>query len=301
MRAIRPVLFAVALVSAMAGSSAQDRRAFVNLAGPGGQAAPPPPASSPQAPSVGPRPNVGPADRPLVDPVAADRGRKTWATECITCHGAAARGTDNGPSLLRSLLVLRDRQGSELGPFLTKGHPTQSGRTGASLTSAEVTDLTNFIRQRINDTLRGSPIFTVQDILTGDAAAGAAYFTGDGKCEACHSVTGDLAGVGKRFANPVDLQQRMLFPLRGRGATPARSLVTVSITPPAGDALSGTLVAEDDFYVTLRDASNTVRVVRRTPGLKVVKTDPLKTHQELLDRISDKNIHDLVAYLVTLK
>ncbi len=77
--------------------------------------------------------------------------------------------------------------------------------------------------------------------------------------------------------------------------------MTVTITPPAGAPGSGTLVAEDDFYVTYRDASNTVRVVKRTPGLKVVKTDPLKTHQELLDRITDKNIHDLVAYLVTLK
>ena len=258
-------------------------------------------AARSQQPSVGPRPNVGPADRPLVDPVAADRGRKVWAAECITCHGAAARGTDNAPSLLRSLLVLRDRQGSELGPFLKKGHPLQSGRQSAVLASAEVVDLTNFIRQRINDTLRGSPLFTVQDILTGNAAAGAAYFKGDGKCETCHSVTGDLAGVGKRFANPVDLQQRMLFPLRGRGASPARSLVTVTITPGTGEPMSGTLVAEDDFYVTLRDASNSVRVVKRTPGLKVVKTDPLKAHQELLDRITDTNIHDLVAYLVTLK
>jgi hypothetical protein len=77
--------------------------------------------------------------------------------------------------------------------------------------------------------------------------------------------------------------------------------VTVTITPVTGEPMSGTLVAEDDFYVTLRDASNNVRVVRRTPGLKVVKTDPLKAHQELLDRFTDKNIHDLVAYLVTLK
>src|SRR5262245_27127276 len=151
-------------------------------------------AAKPQQPSVGPRPNVGPADRPLVDPAAADRGRKVWAGECITCHGAAARGTDTGPSLLRSLLALRDRQGSELGPFLKKGHPTQSGRQAASLTNGEVVDLTNFLRQRINDTLRGSPVFNVQDILTGDAAGGAAYFKGDGKCETCHSVTGDLAG-----------------------------------------------------------------------------------------------------------
>ena len=69
-----------------------------------------------------------------------------------------------------------------------------------------------FLRQQYHDTLRGSPLFTVGDILTGDPAAGEAYFNGEGKCTTCHSVTGDLAGVGKRFASAVDLQQRMLFP-----------------------------------------------------------------------------------------
>src|SRR5262245_26948997 len=110
-----------------------------------------------QAPSVGPRPGVGPADRPLVDPAAVARGRRVWAADCITCHGASARGSDTVPTLLRSMLVLRDRSGSTLGPFLKKGHPTQSGKPSASFTDAEVADISNFLRQRINDTLRGSP------------------------------------------------------------------------------------------------------------------------------------------------
>jgi hypothetical protein len=95
----------------------------------------------------------------------------------------------------------------------------------------------------------------------------------------------------------------MLFPTagRGRGAGPSPNAVTVTVTPATGPAMSGVLVQEDDFYVTLREATDTVRVVRRTPGLKVVKTDPLQAHHDLLDRISDKNIHDLLAYLETLK
>src|SRR5438552_3294376 len=55
------------------------------------------------APTVGPRPGVGPADRPAVDPAAVERGRRVWAAECITCHGGTARGSDTVPSLLRSL------------------------------------------------------------------------------------------------------------------------------------------------------------------------------------------------------
>ena len=155
-------------------------------------------------------------------------------------------------------------------------------------------------------------MFTVQDILTGDATAGAAYFNGDGKCATCHQVTGDLKGFGGRFS-PVDVQQRMLFPVTARGggagrgapgggaAPPSRTAITITLTPATGPAMTGVLVQEDDFFVTLRDASGAIKVVRRTPGLKVTRVDPLQAHRELLDTITDKNIHDLVAYLVTLK
>jgi mono/diheme cytochrome c family protein len=264
-----------------------------------GRGAPPPP--------IGPRPFVGPPDRPPVDPAAADRGRGLYAVECVTCHGPSARGTDNAPSLIRSITVLNDRYGSLLGPFFKKGHPMQSGKPSTTLTDAQVVDLMHFLRQRINDTLRGSDVFDVKDILTGDPKAGEAYFTGDGKCTSCHSPTGDLAGIATRISAPVDVQQRMLFP-SGRGgrgaaatAAPRRSAVTVTVTPASGAAQSGALVEEDDFHVAFRDASGAVRVVRKAPGVTVVTVDPMKAHHELLDRITDKNIHDLVAYLETLK
>ena len=260
------------------------------------------------APPVGPRPFVGPPDRPPVDPAAADRGRTLYAAECVTCHGPSARGTDNAPSLIRSITVLNDRYGSLLGPFLKKGHPVQSGKPSADLTEPQVIDLMHFLRQRINDTLRGSDVFDVGNIVTGDPRAGEAYFNGDGKCTACHSPTGDMAAIATRIPAPVDVQQRMLFPGGGRGgrgggraAGPSRTAITVTVTPASGAALSGVLLEEDDFHVTLRDSAGTVRVIRKAAGMKVETVDPLRAHHELLDRITDKNIHDLVAYLETLK
>jgi hypothetical protein len=199
--------------------------------------------------------------------------------------------------------VLNDRYGTLLGPFFKKGHPMQSGKPSAGLTDPQVVDLMHFLRQRINDTLRGSEAFDVKDILTGDTKAGEAYFTGEGRCTTCHSATGDLAGIASRIAAPVDVQQRMLFPSgRGaRGGGPSRSAVTVTVTQQAGASQSGVLIEEDDFHVTFRDASGFVRVVRKAPGLKVETVNPLRAHNELLERITDKNIHDLVAYLETLK
>jgi cytochrome c553 len=256
---------------------------------------------------------AGPTDLPKVDAASADRGRTVWVAQCIDCHGSQARGTDKGPNLVRSVLVLHDRYGSELEPFLKKGHETQSGTPSASFTHDQVVDLANFLRQRIDDTLRGSPIFVVQNILTGDATRGAAYFNGAGGCASCHSPTGDFAGIAGRMS-PVDIQQRMIFPSlggrgrgrgRGRGAAPATTaptqVVTVAVTPPGGATVSGALVQMDDFTVTLRDASGNIQTFRRTPDMRVVKTDPLQAHHDLLDRITDQDMHDLVAYLETLK
>lgn len=251
-----------------------------------------------------------PNDKPTVDSTAADRGRKLYAAECINCHGTQARGTDRGANLVRSVLVLRDRYGNNLDPFFKKGHPLQSGRQSSTLTETEIKDLANFIRQRVDDTLRGSPIFTVQDVLTGDAKAGATYFAGEGKCSTCHSPTGNLAGIGTRL-QPVDLQQRLLFPGggrgggRGRGGPPAPAAnpnaIRVTVTPSGGQAVTGVLLQMDDFMVSLRDEDGTVRTIRRSPGVTVVKNNPLAFHVELLDRITDKQLHDVVRYLETVK
>ena len=250
---------------------------------------------------------AGPNDRPAVDEAAAQRGKTTWTAECATCHGADARGTPKGPNLIRSTLVLHDRNGSDIGPVLKKGHPARMGEATTSFTDDQINELAQFLRQRINDSFRGSPIFKVRDVLTGDAKAGEAYFTGAGQCATCHPPTGDLAGIGRKY-EPVDLQQRMLFPGGGRGgrgrgapAAPSRSTVTVTVTPQSGQPVSGTLVEMDDFTVTLREASGAVRTFNRSPSLKVEKNDPLAAHRQLLDRITDKNMHDLVAYLETLK
>ncbi len=269
---------------------------YLSAQPPGGQGRPP------QGRPVGGGPGAN--DKHVVDAAAADRGRKVWAAECIACHGGNTRGTEKGSNLVRSDLTWRDRYGNEIGMLLQKGHPTQSGTASSSFTKTQIEELSHFIHQRLYDTLRGSPIFEVQNVLTGDPKAGAAYFNGEGKCSTCHSPTGDFAGIGKKY-NPATLQQRFLFPRvvgRGRGGgAPAGKPVTVTVTPSNGAAVSGVLVHLDDFNVSLRDAAGEYRSWKRTPTLKVVKSDPYAAHIELLDKYTDKNMHDIVAYLEGLK
>jgi hypothetical protein len=167
-----------------------------------------------------------------------------------------------------------------------------------------VADLSHFLHQRLGDTLRSGPYSKVLNVLTGDAAAGAAYFNGAGKCSGCHSPTGDLAGIAKRL-DPPTLQQQFVFPQarggRGRGAASTAKPVTVTVTSSSGVAVTGVLIALDDFNVSLRDSSGDYKSWKRTPGLRIEKHDPYQAHIELLDQYTDKNIHDVVAYLETLK
>jgi cytochrome c oxidase cbb3-type subunit III len=260
------------------------------------------PSAAPGAAGRGPRANVGAADRHRVEAAAADRGRKIYAAECVTCHGPSARGTERGANLIRSPRVLRDRYGSAIGPFLKQGHPMQTGAPSAGLTDAQITDISHFIWDRINATLRGSAEFDVKDVLTGDRNAGEAFFKGEGACTTCHSPTGDLAGYGKRYP-PVEIQQRFVFPAAtgGRGRGGARRQVTVTVTSPNSTPVSGVLVAMDDFTVALRDDAGLYRSWTRTPDMKIVKTDPYAAHIKLLDTLTDKAMHDVVAYLESLK
>ena len=240
-------------------------------------------------------------------PIAAARSGRG---ECIDCHGTQARGRDKGPNLVRSVVVLHDRYGSELGPFLKKGHKLQSGTPSASLTDAQIQDLAHFLRQRVNDTLRGSPLFQVAERPDRRCRRRARrIFNGEGKCTTCHSPTGNLAGIGARL-EPVDSSSASCSPATGPAAG------AVAAAPPApspdrrtrhGDAARR---ARPCRACSCRWTTSTcrcatrdghVRSVRSGRRLKVVKNDPLGVHVELLDRLTDKNMHDLVAYLETLK
>jgi cytochrome c oxidase cbb3-type subunit III len=253
--------------------------------------------------------SAGPQDRQVVDEASANLGKALYFRECINCHGQKARGANpnnaegqKGSDLVRSLIVLHDRYGNELGPFLKKGHPMQSGTASSSLNPAQVQDLANFLHQRFEDTLHRAPFEKPLNVLTGDAKAGEAYFSGAGKCSTCHSATGDLAHLASKY-DPPALQLKFLFPRGGRfgqGGTRAKP-VTVTVTQSDGQSVTGELVRMDDFTVALRDSDGQYRSWTRTADLKVQKNDPYETHIELLEQYTDKNMHDIVAYLETLK
>jgi cytochrome c oxidase cbb3-type subunit III len=235
----------------------------------------------------------GPTDRQKVDAAAALRGRSVYAAQCINCHGGTAKGGPNGPDLIRSVAVLRDRLGSHIAPAMRAASASHQ----ASLTDGQIADLSNFLRERIEAVTRNRTPSAPIDVLTGDPEAGRRYFNGAGQCSSCHSPTGDFAGLRSRTPDALTLQQRILFPSLVRSA----KRVEVVVTPPSGPPVSGTLVRIDNFSVSLTDASGDYRAFSRVPGVQVDVRDPLAVHHELLDQYTDEAIHDVVTYLWTLK
>jgi mono/diheme cytochrome c family protein len=241
----------------------------------------------------------GPADQTVVDPVKAEAGKKIYVQHCAFCHGTDAGGGESGGAdLIRSAVVARDRYGEEIGKLLASGVPDK-GMPPFKLAQTQVEEIAHFIHQRVYERAHRNT-YSIQNVLTGHAKAGEAYFNGAGKCNTCHSPTKDLAGIGKKY-DPLALQQRFLFPRGGGRGGPSGPATTATVTPPSGPPVTGALVFMDDFNVAIRDASGQHRSWRRVPGLKVDVKDPLAAHIEMLDRYTDADMHNIVAYLETLK
>ena len=223
----------------------------------------------------------------------APRGQKEFTQSCGFCHGDDATGS-RGPDLVRSPLVNKDLGGDLIAPVIRNGRPDQ-GMPALPLPDSTIQDIVAFLHMRVGEAAKSSHVggdYPLERLLTGNADAGRAYFNGAGKCASCHSPSGDLAGIATKYA-PLFLEERILAPR-------ARSNVTVTVTTPSGEQVSGKLEHLDEFSVSLRDAGGWYHSWPRGQ-VKVSVQDPLQVHREMLTKYTDADIHDLFAYLETLK
>jgi mono/diheme cytochrome c family protein len=242
------------------------------------------------------------------DPASVERGAKLFASNCAGCHGVAARGSAGAPDLVRSILVLDDEKGILIAPVIRNGRP-DLGMPKSTLPDAAVADIVSWLHVQTWSAGHRSN-YEFKDVLTGNAKQGEAYF--NQHCASCHSATGDLKGIGSRY-DAFSLQARWLQP-RGvrRGAeksarrSPApegnRSTVSVIVTPPNSQPVTGTLVQIDDFSVSIRDSAGEYHsFLRDGDSPKVEVRDPLRPHSDLLRTYQDADIHNVTAYLASLK
>src|SRR5580704_8618309 len=223
---------------------------------------------------------------------AIERGHKEFQQACGFCHGPDATGA-RGPDLVRSPLVAHDVKGDLIGEVIRHGRPDK-GMPAMPLTDAQVSDIAAFLHSRATLALRsnGLPrVYPAEKLLTGNADAGKAFFNGAGGCNQCHSPTGDLDKVASKYS-PLELEAHMLYP----GGQHRTAVVTL----PSGEQIKGPLVHADDFLISLRDASGWYRSFSRD-RVKVELQDPLAAHRDLLEKLTQADVHNLFAYLESLK
>ena len=229
---------------------------------------------------------------PKYDPASVERGQANFKSTCGFCHGATAKGGEKGPDLLRSVLVLDDEGGKSIGAVVLKGRPDK-GMPRFPLTPAQITDIANFLHDSI-EKAKDRDNYKILNIVTGDAKAGEAYFNGAGRCRTCHSLTGDLQGIGKKY-EPVTLQGKIVNPQMA-------DAITFTVTLPNGERFTGAPIYYDDFSVSLRSADGVYHSFKRNRDVpKVEINNKLQGHLDLLSQYTDSGIHNLTAYLVTVK
>lgn len=221
-------------------------------------------------------------------------GRDLFRQDCSFCHGRDAGGGESGPDLTRSKLVTEDVDGDKIGEVVRSGRPDK-GMPRFDRSDQQIASLVAFVHTQQNRALTqkvgGRKGVDASDLRTGNAEAGKRYFEGAGGCSTCHSPTGDLAGIASRYQG-LQLEEQMLYPEH------AKSRVTVK--PASGQAITGTLVYLDEFTVGLIDSRGWYRSWR-TSDVQYKVDAPVNAHVELFSKYTDADIHNLMAYLQTLR
>ena len=219
-----------------------------------------------------------------------------------------------GPNLLRSQLALNDLHGELIIPVVQRraanaGHaadaaaaaarPTTSRRSPRTFTPSQAT---------IARTGLAARRAAVQlNIVVGDAKAGQAYFAAN-----VHAPATRLQATcrASRRGSPIRCSCRTRGWAAAAGADAARrsaaarrATVTVAVTLPNGQRVEGRSMRYDDFIVILTTADGTQRSFapqrRRAEGRSHGSAAP--GIGSCCRRYTDKDMHDVTAYLVTLK
>lgn len=222
-----------------------------------------------------------------------EAGKSLFQQNCAFCHGRDTMGGETGPDLTRSKLVQADVAGNKISEVVRDGRPEKK-MPAFNFSSQEVLSLAAFIHSQAAKAATqkgGRRGVDISDLQTGNVAEGKKYFNGAGTCAKCHSATGDLAGIASRYEG-LQLEMRMLYP---HGA---KSHVVVTL--PSGEKIAGTLAYQDEFVIALREDNGTYRSWK-TSNVKYQVDSPVDAHVDLFDKYTDADIHNLMAYLQTLR
>lgn len=251
-------------------------------------------------PAAGVRRNIPGSTReflglgPAPDAAAAKKGEGLFKQNCSTCHGENARGAQ-GPNLVRSVVVLHDEHDEEIEPVVKNGRPQGGMPAFPQLSHDEIHDISQYLKLQVelaaNRGTYGQTYSGLKNEITGDAKKGEKFFKAN--CGECHSATGDLAKIGRQFPQASVMQSRFIWPT-------SREPAQITVTTHSGEQVTGSPLKLDDFDVSMRDSNGDYRYWPAA-DVKVQVTDKLQGHRALLPKYTDEDLHDITAFLETLK
>jgi len=244
--------------------------------------------------------------RPLAPQDVLARGKALYEQNCASCHASDLRGVlaKNGPNLLHSTVVFSDKEGEGVAAALQQHKPVINLPADDTHAIAEYLHSIQATMGPQGSPPGRNPVGLTYNVLVGDAKAGEATF--QRLCSSCHSVTGDLKGIGTKYEDPKTLQNTWVSGGggggRGRGAGGG---MQGTVTLANGQKFEGRLVRHDDFLVVLQLADGARKSFAIENGEpKVEVKDPQEAHKKMLLQLDDpdnKNMHDITAYLATIK
>jgi cytochrome c oxidase cbb3-type subunit III len=267
----------------------------VGQEGPGGDQTSPRPQNyqnmTPEQRAAATREFLGLGAKP--DRAAAARGAPVFKQNCAFCHGPLARGA-TGPSLITSEIVLGDDHGEHLAPYVKKGRPDKGMPSFETMQDPQLKDIAEFLHLQVEEVAnRGA--YRVLNILVGDKAKGRAYV--EAHCSTCHAA-GSFAHIGSRFRSPEQLQRGWIWPSR---RDDPKLAVTATVKTPDGSTIAGRVTEVSDFRIVVVDAAGARQAVERTPGVAVEIKDPLEAHEPMIMTLSNDDMHNVTAWLASLK
>jgi putative heme-binding domain-containing protein len=250
------------------------------------------------------------AQNPLAgDAKAAKAGEYEFRINCALCHGLGARGGGRGPDLTRTVKK-HTHSDADMFQVISNGIPgtampaNGTNGQGVGMTEEEIWQIITYIRsQEVK-----APASAV-----GNAGHGKDLFYGDASCSLCHMVEGkggrlgpELTAVGgSRTREAIiesvrDPSRRLAWGLTESTKEFPQEYESVTVVTAAGKEIKGVTLNEDSFSVQIMDANEQIHLLEKNKLRSFQKSRQSAMPKYGADVLSDKDLADIVAYLVSV-
>ena len=243
------------------------------------------------------------------DAKAAKAGEYEFRINCALCHGLGARGGGRGPDLTR---VVKKHAHSDSDMFQVISNGIAGTAMPANGTNGQGVGMTDEEIWQIVTYIRSQEVKAPAQAL-GNATHGKELFYGDANCSLCHMVEGkggrlgpELTGVGGSRTRAAiiesvrDPSRRLAWGLTESTKEFPQEYLSVTVTTADGKQIKGVTLNEDSFSVQIMDMGEQIHLLEKSKLLSFSKSRDSAMPKYTVDTLSDKELEDIVAYLVSV-